>query len=79
LGKRAIKSEEVIADIRSGISDLELAEKYNLSPPGLESLLGHLVDSGLLSQGELEDREQFTASQVIRAFVESRRDRKVLN
>ena len=77
--KRVIKSKEVIADIRSGMSDLELTEKYRVSPVGLERLLGHLVDSGLIGERELEDREQLTASQIIRAVIESRRDSKIVN
>jgi hypothetical protein len=79
LVKRVIKSKEGIADIRSGMSDLELTEKYRVSPVGLERLLGHLVDSGLIGERELEDREQLTASQIIRAVIESRRDRKIVN
>jgi hypothetical protein len=79
LVKRVIKSKEVIADIRSGMSDLELTEKYRVSPVGLERLLGHLVDSGLIGERELEDREQLTASQIIRAVIESRRDRKIVS
>ena len=77
--KRAIKTKEVIADIRSGMSDLELTEKYRVTPDGLERLLGHLVDSGLIGERELEDREQLTASQIIRAVIESRRERKIVN
>jgi hypothetical protein len=76
---RIIKTREVIADIREGMNDFELTEKYELTPDGLERLLGHLVDSGLIGERELEDREQLTGSQVIRAVIESRRDRKILN
>jgi hypothetical protein len=79
LVKRVIKANEVIADIRSGMNDVELTEKYRVTPLGLERLLGHLVDSGLIGEGELEDREQLTASQIIRAVIESRRDRIIVN
>jgi hypothetical protein len=78
LVKRVIKAKEVIADIQSGMSDLELTEKYRVTPLGLERLLGHLVDSGLIGERELEDRGQLTASQIIRAVIESWRDRKIL-
>ncbi len=78
MAKRVIKAKEVIADIRGGMNDLELTEKYKLTPHGLESVLGHLVDSGLIGERELEDREQLTASQIIRAVIESRRDRQIL-
>jgi hypothetical protein len=79
LVKRIIKTKEVIADIRGGMNDLELTEKYEITTRGLESLLGHLVDSGLIDERELEDREQLTGSQIIRAVIASRRDRKILN
>ncbi len=79
LVKRSIKSKEVIADIRVGMNDLELTEKYRLTPRGLETLLGHLVDNGLIGERELEDREQLTASQIIRAVIDSRRDRRILS
>jgi hypothetical protein len=79
LVKRTIKTKEVVADVRGGMNDLELTEKYELSPSGLESLLGYLVDSGLIGERELEDREQLTGSQIMRAVIESRRDIKILN
>lgn len=76
---RIIKTKEVIADIRDGMNDPELTEKYELTPRGLESLLEHLVESGLIGEHELEDREQLTGSQIMRAVIESRRDTKILN
>lgn len=79
LVKRVIKAKEVIADIRLGMTDFALTEKYDLSPRGFERLLDHLVDSGLIGERELEDREQLTASQIIRAFIESRRDREIVD
>jgi uncharacterized protein (DUF433 family) len=79
LVNRVIKTRDVIADIRGGMKDFELTEKYKLTPRGLESLLGHLVETGLIGERELEDREQLTGSQIMRAVIESRRDRKILN
>ncbi len=73
-----IKAKEVVADIRDGMTDFALTEKYDLSPRGFERLLSHLVDSGLLGERELEEREQLTTSQIIRAFINSRRDREIL-
>ena len=74
-----IKAKEVVADIRDGMTDFALTEKYAIfSPRGFERLLSYLVDSGLLGERELEEREQLTTSQIIRAFVNSRRDREIL-
>ena len=76
--KRAIKAKEFIADIRNGMSDFALTEKYVLSPRAFERLLDHLVEYGLIEERELEDREQLTTSQIIRAVLDSRRDREVV-
>ncbi|MBI4964592.1 MAG: hypothetical protein HY913_15040 [Desulfomonile tiedjei] len=76
--RHTIKANEFISDIRSGATDFQLIEKYNLSLRGLDTVLGHLVDFGLITQTELEERQQFTDSMIIRAFLESRREIKVL-
>jgi len=75
----AIKAREFISDIRSGATDFQLIEKYNVSPRGLEAVLRHLVDAGLITEVELEEREQFTDSLIIRTFLESRRGTVVLD
>jgi hypothetical protein len=41
--------------------------------------LGHLVDAGLITKGELQDRQQLSDSQIIRAFVESCEDIKLVD
>lgn len=70
--KPTIKAQEVVADIRRGLADSDLMEKYELSPEEFHSLLAYLVDTDLMSQDELGDRRQLTESQIIRLFVESR-------
>ena len=77
--QRIIKAREFIADIRAGVTDFQLVEKYHVSPRGLGSLLRHLVDSGLITETELEEREQFTDRLIIHTFLETRREIKVLN
>ena len=54
--KKTVKAKEVLADIRDGLSDPALMEKYKLSEKGLESLLNKLVDAGVLAQAERDDR-----------------------
>lgn len=63
--------EEAVADIRSGMTDFELMEKYNLSPNGLRRAFQSLVDAGLVTQQELADRLPGYAETV---FVESLRE-----
>jgi hypothetical protein len=77
--KRVIRANKFIADIRSGATDPQLVKKYKLSPRGLHSLLRHLVESGLITERELEEREQFTDSLIVRTFLESRREIKVIS
>ncbi|MGB9618243.1 MAG: hypothetical protein ACPL7J_13045, partial [Desulfomonilaceae bacterium] len=54
--KRKIKAKEIIADIRAGMMDQELMEKYNVSQNALKSIFQKLIDSGSLQQHELEER-----------------------
>lgn len=54
--KKTLPAKQVLADIRSGMSDSELMNRYLLSGKGLESLLNKMVAAGLLKQSELEAR-----------------------
>ncbi len=76
---RTIKAKELISDIRSGMTDFDLMEKYELDPPSLDRLLRHLVDTDLVTQSQLEDRSQLSDSQITRAFVESLEDIRKLD
>jgi hypothetical protein len=76
--KRTIKAAEFVNDVRRGMTDYHLMTKYDLVPPEFDSILAHLIDSGLMTRQELEDRQQFSESQIIRLFVESREDSKQL-
>jgi hypothetical protein len=51
--KVIIQAREIIADIRSGMSDGELMGKYRLNAKGLESAFSKLVNSGLLNVEEI--------------------------
>lgn len=77
--KPTIKAQEVLADIREGLADSDLMEKYGLSPEEFHSLLAYLVDTDLVSRDELVDRGQLSESQIIRLFVESREGSKKLD
>jgi hypothetical protein len=60
MDKRKITAREVLRDIRSGLSDQDLMEKYTLSAQGLQSVFHKLVNAGVITQPELDDRVPIT-------------------
>jgi hypothetical protein len=56
MGKRTINATELVNDVRSGMSDTALIEKYKLSARGLESVFAKLVEAGLIEQSDLDAR-----------------------
>lgn len=62
---------EMAKDVRSGMTDFELGEKYRLSPKEFHLALHALIDSGLVTIQQLEERQQLSDSQIIRAFIEA--------
>lgn len=51
-----INPGEAVRDIRSGMHDFDLMEKYRLSAKGLQSLFDHLIKAGLMEQAEFDRR-----------------------
>jgi len=49
---REISAREALRDIRSGLDEAELMEKYKLSQVGLKKLLKQLSDLGLLERDD---------------------------
>jgi rubredoxin len=68
VNKKTLKANEVLGDIRGGISDAALMEKYKLSEKGLESLFEKLVTAGVLKQAELDDRRSPTQGAIEMAW-----------
>jgi DNA-directed RNA polymerase subunit RPC12/RpoP len=56
VAKRKINAHDVMADIRAGVGDFALMEKYGLSAKGLQSLFTKLVDAGLIDSSKLLDQ-----------------------
>jgi len=54
--KRQIRVREALADLRAGMKDAELMEKYNLAAKGLQSLFAKLVAAGMITMEEIEQR-----------------------
>lgn len=62
--KKTLSAKQVLGDIRSGMSDDELRNKYALSSKGLQSLLTKMVAAELLKQSELETRSKLSVETV---------------
>ncbi|MGO9566197.1 MAG: PilZ domain-containing protein [Desulfomonilaceae bacterium] len=54
--KRRIDTNELVTDIHSGLTDVELMEKYKLSSRGLQRVFTKLVDSGAVMADDLTGR-----------------------
>ncbi len=56
MAKRTMNAKELLADIKGGMDDARLMEKYRLSRDLLQSVFEKLVDMGLLKRHDLEKR-----------------------
>ncbi len=68
--KRKLKAKDFLKDVKRGMGDNELMEKYLLSRRALQSALRQLIELGLATPLELSNRLSITKSQVREAFVE---------
>lgn len=55
-GKKSIELQSVLTDIREGLDDSAIMAKYMLTARGLQSVFDHLVFSGLMTAGDLDQR-----------------------
>jgi hypothetical protein len=55
-GKRSISTSEFVNDIRAGLADAELMEKYQLSYNALQRAFKQLLESKTITKGELYGR-----------------------
>jgi len=67
---KKIKASEIMADVRSGVSDRDLAKKYRTTPDQLQYIFRRLVEAGLMSDLEFFDRTSLSDWDLIRAFSE---------
>ncbi len=56
--KRRVRAKDVVSDIRAGLTNLQLREKYRLSSQGLESIFVKLVEAKAVRESELDYRVQ---------------------
>ena len=59
-----VNAQEAARDVRSGVDDATLMEKYRLSAKGLQSLFGKLMAVNLIQQIDL-DRRNFAAEHTV--------------
>ena len=52
--KRSIKAKEIVSDIRSGMTNLHLMGKYNISLDNLHNIFKQLLDAHAIERSELE-------------------------
>jgi len=62
--KVIVEAREALEDIRNGMNDSDLAEKYGLSAIGLQSLFNKLVAAGLVTCAELNSRTHWSQKKV---------------
>jgi hypothetical protein len=54
--KKTIRARDIVIDIRAGISDAELMDKYRLTARGLQSAFNQLIEKKAISVQELCNR-----------------------
>ena len=54
--KRTLPAKQIISEIKSGATDNEIMLKYNLTTKGLQILFDKLLEAGLITKEELEQR-----------------------
>jgi hypothetical protein len=60
---RSIRAKEIIEDIRSGVSDEDLMQKYNLSPKSLNKVFTKLLDAQALQPEDFYFRGSYMDEQ----------------
>src|SRR5271157_4298888 len=83
--KREIFAKEILNDIKSGMDDVNLMQKYKVTVKGLDGVFRKLLTAGLISERELNSRKLGFEETVIcrgssrspsKEAVRSRRERK---
>ena len=67
--KRKIRAKPFVRDLRNGLDDRELMEKYTLSESQLHKFLHKLIDAGAIDEMELFMRKYLSDSFMTGAFV----------
>jgi hypothetical protein len=68
VGTRKIKAKEFLTDIRDGMDDEFLKEKYGLSTRGVLQVMNRLIWQGLMSPSELAQRRSVATTVFLPVF-----------
>ena len=68
MAKIKIKAKELLADIRAGMDDAGLMEKYGLSAKGVLRAMARLIGAGVMSPSELADRRSLAKTVYMPVF-----------
>jgi len=60
----SLREEEVLQDVRSGLDESHIVKKYGISSEAFQSLLGHLLLSGLVTRSEVAAIKRQRASAI---------------
>lgn len=66
--KKTIKAKELVADIRAGMDDAGLMQKYGLSARGIIMALNRLIWAGLMSSSEFAARKSLAKTLYMPVF-----------
>jgi rubrerythrin len=69
VAKKSIKARELLSDIRAGMDDAGLMEKYGLSARGVLQALNRLIGEGLMSPSELVERRSLAKTVYMPVFT----------
>ncbi|MBI5569425.1 MAG: hypothetical protein HY914_05710 [Desulfomonile tiedjei] len=62
--RRTINTGEILKDIQSGMGDIPIMEKYQISPTELMTILKKLQEAKALKHAEVEERQKFLQAHV---------------
>ncbi len=71
--KRIIKAKPLVRDVRDGMSDRKLMEKYSLSHYQLQKVFQRLVDAGAIDEMEIFIRTSLDDSTIIKALAQTQK------
>jgi hypothetical protein len=63
--KQEVNARDLITDIRAGLSDSDLMERYRLTDKGLQSAFRKLVTAGLASTDDFDGRLRMASESVV--------------
>jgi hypothetical protein len=66
---RKVSALELVSDVRSGMDESAMMQKYSLTSRELQKLFRKIISAGLMSAQELADRLKITESQLTEVFA----------